>query len=215
MNVTPRHSARSTRSRLGPLALLAASSLALTACPKKPQPAAPPTPTVNQDSIDAANRARDSLAALARARQDSIDAANRARQDSLAAAGRAVTEARNAITAAIHFDYDRSDITDEARGILDAKVPLLNANPGLRIRVAGHTDARGSDEYNLALGQRRAAAAKRYLTQRGVDASRIDVISYGEERPAAQGDDESAYSQNRRDEFEITAGGDNVVPARQ
>ena len=215
MNVTPRHSARSTRSRLGPLALLAASSLALTACPKKPQPAAPPTPTVNQDSIDAANRVRDSLAALARARQDSIDAANRARQDSLAAAGRAVTEARNAITAAIHFDYDRSDITDEARGILDAKVPVLNANPSLRIRVAGHTDARGSDEYNLALGQRRAAAAKRYLTQRGVDASRIDVISYGEERPAAQGDDESAYSQNRRDEFEITAGGDNVVPARQ
>ena len=214
MNVTPRHSARSIRSRLGPLALLAASSLALTACPKRPQPAAP-TPTVNQDSIDAANRARDSLAALARARQDSIDAANRARQDSLAAAGRAVTEARNAITAAIHFDYDRSDITDEARGILDAKVPVLNANPGLRIRVAGHTDARGSDEYNLALGQRRAAAAKRYLTQRGVDASRIDVISYGEERPAAQGDDESAYSQNRRDEFEITAGGDNVVPARQ
>ena len=158
---------------------------------------------------------RDSLAALARARQDSIDAANRARQDSIANAGRAATDARNALTAAIHFDFDRSDITDEAKGILDAKVPVLNANPSLRIRVAGNTDSRGSDEYNLALGQRRAAAAKRYLTQRGIDASRIDVISYGEERPAAQGDDESAYSQNRRDEFEITAGGDNIVPARQ
>ena len=112
MNVSPRHSARSIRSRVAPLALRVATSLALTAGPKKPPPAAP-TPTVNQDSIDAANRVRDSLAALARARQDSIDAANRARQDSLAAAGRAVTEARNALTAAIHFDYDRSDITEE------------------------------------------------------------------------------------------------------
>jgi peptidoglycan-associated lipoprotein len=115
----------------------------------------------------------------------------------------------------IHFDFDRSDITDEAKSTLDAKVPVLNANPAVRIRVAGHTDSRGSDEYNLALGQRRAAAAKRYLTQRGVDASRIDVISYGEERPAAQGEDESAWSQNRRDEFEITAGGDNITAARQ
>lgn len=214
MNVSPRRRPRPTSSRLAALALLASSSLALTACPKKPKPAAP-TPTVNQDSINAANRVRDSLAALARARQDSIDAANRARQDSIANAGRAATDARNALTAAIHFDFDRSDITDEAKGILDAKVPVLNANPGLRIRVAGNTDSRGSDEYNLALGQRRAAAAKRYLTQRGIDASRIDIISYGEERPVAQGDDESAWSQNRRDEFEITAGGDNIVPARQ
>jgi peptidoglycan-associated lipoprotein len=207
MNVSPRRRPRPTLSRIAPLALLAATSLALTACPKKPAPVTP-TPTVNQDSINAANRVRDSLAALARARQDSIDAANKARQDSIDAANRALSEARNAITAAIHFDFDKSDITDEAKGILDA-------NAALHIRVAGHTDNRGSDEYNLALGQRRAAAAKRYLTQRGVDASRIDVISYGEEHPAAQGDDESAWSQNRRDEFEITAGGDNIVPARQ
>ena len=214
MNVSPRRRPRPTLSRIAPIALLAATSLALTACPKKPAPVTP-TPTVNQDSINAANRVRDSLAALARARQDSIDAANKARQDSIDAASRALSEARNAITAAIHFDFDKSDITDEAKGILDAKVPVLNANPALHLRVAGHTDNRGSDEYNLALGQRRAAAAKRYLTQRGVDASRIDVISYGEEHPAAQGDDESAWSQNRRAEFEITAGGDNIVPARQ
>ena len=197
--------------RLAPLLVLTTAAV-LTACPRRPA-APPPTPTVNQDSIDAANRARDSLAALERARADSLAALDRARQDSIANAQRSLTEARSAITAVILFDYDKSDLTDDARAKLDAKVPVLNANPALRIRVAGHTDARGSDEYNLALGQRRASAAKRYLTQRGVDAGRIDVISYGEERPVAQGDDEGAYSQNRRDEFEIVAGGDAIVPA--
>jgi peptidoglycan-associated lipoprotein len=194
--------------------LLVLSAAVLTACPRK-KPAPPPTPAVNQDSIDAAARTRDSLAALDRARQDSIAAADRARQDSIANAQRAVTDARNAITAPISFAYDQSEISDEARATLDAKIPVLSANPGLRIRVAGHTDSRGSDEYNLALGQRRAAAAKRYLTQRGIADARIDIISYGEERPVAQGEDESAWSQNRRDEFEIVAGGDAIVPARQ
>ena len=88
---------------------------------------------------------------------------------------------------------------------------MLNANPGLRLRIAGHTDERGSDEYNLALGQRRAAAAKRYLTQHGIAENRIEIISFGEERPAQQGSDESAWSQNRRDEFEIAAGGDTLT----
>jgi peptidoglycan-associated lipoprotein len=73
--------------------------------------------------------------------------------------------------------------------------------------VSGHTDERGSDEYNLALGQRRAAAAKAYLVQHGIADSRIETISYGEERPVAQGSDDAAYAQNRRAEFEITAGG--------
>jgi len=196
--------------------LLVLSAAVLTACPKKKAPPAPaPTPAVNQDSIDAAARARDSLAALERARQDSIARAAQMRADSVANAQRALTDARNAITAPINFAYDQSEITDEARATLDAKLPLLAANPGVRIRVAGHTDNRGSDEYNLALGQRRAAAAKRYLTQHGVDAGRIDIISYGEERPVAEGEDESAWSQNRRDEFEIVAGGDAIVPARQ
>ena len=195
--------------------LLVLSAAVLTACPRR-RPAAPaPTPAVNQDSIDAAARTRDSLAARDRARQDSIAAADRARQDSIANAQRAVTEARNALTAPISFAYDQSEISDEARATLDAKLPILNANPGVRIRVAGHTDSRGSDEYNLALGQRRAASVKRYLTQHGVDAGRIDIISYGEERPIAQGDDESAWSQNRRAEFEIVAGGDAIAPARQ
>ena len=106
----------------------------------------------------------------------------------------------------VHFDYDKSDLRPDARAILDAKVPILQANPDVKIRISGHTDERGSDEYNLALGQRRAAAAKEYLMQHGIAEARIETVSYGEERPIAQGSDESAYAQNRRDEFEITAG---------
>ena len=78
-------------------------------------------------------------------------------------------------------------------------------------RIAGNADERGSDEYNLALGNRRGAAAKRYLTSKGVDGGRLEVVSYGEERPANPGHDEGAYAENRRDDFEITAGGDNLV----
>jgi peptidoglycan-associated lipoprotein len=191
--------------------LLVLSAAVLTACPRK-KPAAPaPTPAVNQDSIDAAARTRDSLAALDRARQDSIAAADRARQDSIANAQRALTDARNAITAPISFAYDQSEISDEARATLDAKIPVLSANPGLRIRVAGHTESRGSDEYNLALGQRRAASAKRYLTDRGVDGGRIDIVSFGEERGSCSQEEESCWAKNRRDEFEITAGGESIT----
>jgi peptidoglycan-associated lipoprotein len=195
------------------------SSAALGACRRKPEPTpAPVPPPINQDSIDAANRARDAAAAAARARQDSIDAASaRAAEEERmrrAAEAAARAEAMRAITAPIYFDYDQADITAESRSVLDSKLPLLTANAGLRIRISGHTDSRGSDEYNVALGQRRAAAAKRYLTGRGIADNRIDVVSFGEERPVAMGSDEGSFSQNRRDEFEITAGGDNIVIPR-
>jgi peptidoglycan-associated lipoprotein len=150
---------------------------------------------------------RDSLANAKRM----ADSAS-AERDRLASA---MAAARSALVAKIFFDYDKSDITDQGKAILDAKVPILNANPGIRIRVEGNCDRRGSDEYNLALGQRRGAAAKRYLTDHGIDAARIDIISYGAERPVAEGDAEDAYSQNRRDEFVIVAGGDNLKVAAQ
>ena len=118
----------------------------------------------------------------------------------------AIRSATASLTATIYFAYDRSDITDESRAKLDAKVPVMTQNSGVRIRIAGHTDNRGSDEYNLALGQRRAAAAKRYLTDRGIDGSRIEIVSFGEERPTCTDESEGCWSRNRRDEFEITAG---------
>ncbi len=120
--------------------------------------------------------------------------------------------ARAALQAVIYFDFDRSNIRQDAASALDAKLPLLQANPEMRIRIVGNTDTRGSDEYNLALGQRRAAAARRYLTQRGIDASRIEITSRGEENPvAANATQESEHQQNRRDEFEIVIGGENIM----
>lgn len=107
----------------------------------------------------------------------------------------------------IYFDLDKDEIRDDQKTALDGKVAILNANPDVRIRIAGHTDDRGSDEYNLALGQRRASSVRRYLAARGVPEARFEVVSFGEQRPAAQGESEDAWSKNRRAEFEITAGG--------
>ena len=117
-----------------------------------------------------------------------------------------------AITGPIYFDYDKSDIRSDAAATLDAKLPWLTANPGMRIRIEGNADERGSDEYNLALGQRRAASAKRYLVEHGIDASRFDLVSYGEERPVCTEHDESCWQRNRRDDFVIvTVGSDAIV----
>jgi len=135
---------------------------------------------------------------------DPCDAACKAREAEEARSR--IATATAALTATIFFDLDRSDITDDARTKLDAKVPVLTQNAAVKIRIAGHTDSRGSDEYNLALGQRRAAAAKRYLTDRGIDAGRIEIVSFGEERPTCTDEAETCWSRNRRDEFEITAG---------
>jgi peptidoglycan-associated lipoprotein len=179
--------------------------VAADACHKapapQPAPARPPAPGPNADSI---RRAQDEAA-----RRAAEEAARRRAADSAAAAARnaaAAGNVRETLTAAVHFDYDQSDLRADDRAILDAKIPILQANPTVKIRVAGHTDERGSDEYNLALGQRRAATVKRYLIDHGIADARIETISYGEERPIAQGSDESAYAQNRRAEFEITAG---------
>ncbi|MEP7348249.1 MAG: peptidoglycan-associated lipoprotein Pal [Gemmatimonadaceae bacterium] len=195
--------------RLVVLAIVVATSFA-AACKKKADPApAPATVPVSAPSPTCDKACQDSIA---KARADSIDRANseRERMESEARA-RASAGARAALEAKVYFEYDQSDLSADARAVLDAKLPVLRANPGMRIRVSGHADERGSDEYNLALGQRRAAAAKRYLTDQGIDGGRVDIVSYGEERPASEGDSEDAFRKNRRAEFEIVAGGDNIV----
>jgi peptidoglycan-associated lipoprotein len=196
----------SRRFRIASLVLFAGAAAA-AACAKKP-PAPPPSPqrSTSGPAIDS-SRIRDSLA-NAKRMADSVAA----ERDRIASS---VAAARNTLTAKILFDFDKSDLTDQDKAILDAKAPLLTANPTIRIRIEGSTDRRGSDEYNLALGQRRAAAAKRYLTEHGIDAGRLDIVSYGSERPVAEGDTEDAYAQNRRDEFVIVAGGDNMKVAGQ
>jgi peptidoglycan-associated lipoprotein len=114
----------------------------------------------------------------------------------------------------IHFDLDQDLIKPEDRPVLDRKADILRANAALRIRISGHADERGSDEYNLVLGNKRAVAAKQYLVTKGIDASRIDVTSLGEERPIDPASNESAWAKNRRDEFEIISGGDRLVAPR-
>jgi peptidoglycan-associated lipoprotein len=98
----------------------------------------------------------------------------------------------------ILFDTDSSTIDDEDRSVLDSQVAWLIAHRRVRVTIEGHCDERGTREYNLALGDRRANAAKNYLAARGVDPGRMSVISWGKERPEALGSDETAWAQNRR-----------------
>lgn len=99
----------------------------------------------------------------------------------------------------VHFDYDSSELTSAARSILEGQAQWMGGN-NLNISIEGHADERGTREYNLALGERRAVAVKNYLVALGVSASRLETISYGKERPVAVGNSEEAWGQNRRGE---------------
>jgi peptidoglycan-associated lipoprotein len=101
----------------------------------------------------------------------------------------------------VFFDYDSAELSGSAQSTLDANGKVLNDNSGVSITIEGHCDERGTVEYNLALGDRRGASAKDYLVRFGISASRISVVSYGEERPFATGGDEAAFAQNRRAHF--------------
>ena len=188
---------------------LIAALTAASACRGKPAPApgpaAPtsaPGPRVNQDSIDAARRTAEEARAKAAAAEEARRTAAM------------LSSVRAELVKTIYFDYDKDEIRDDQKAALEAKIPVLTLNTNIRIRVLGNTDNRGSDEYNLALGQRRAATVKRYLVSRGIAESRIETVSFGEERPAMQGDNEDAWAKNRRDEFEIIAGGDAIKVPR-
>lgn len=101
----------------------------------------------------------------------------------------------------IYFAFDKSDLSDESRQILTAKADLLKEFPALTMLIEGHCDERGTNEYNIALGERRARAAYDYLVMLGIEPTRLTVISYGEEYPAVPGANEAAWAKNRRAEF--------------
>lgn len=103
----------------------------------------------------------------------------------------------------IYFDFDKSFIRAEYRPDLEKKAGFLRDNPNINIRIEGNCDERGTNEYNLALGERRANSAKKFLESLGISPDRIETISYGEERPLALGHDENSWAQNRRDDFVI------------
>lgn len=192
--------------RLRQVAVLSLALLAFGACRKREAPPVAPPPATD----DAAARARE------QARADSIAAAERMRREAEErerAAAAEVARARETLTQVIYFEYDSDQLTSEAEDRLRTKAGILRANPSVQLRIEGHADERGSTEYNLALGQRRAESVKNFIVGYGIDGGRIATISYGEEQPAVEGTTESAWSRNRRAEFEVTAGQIGTVPS--
>jgi len=105
----------------------------------------------------------------------------------------------------VYFDFDKSNIRSDQRSTMNRNAQLLDQYKTIRIQIEGHCDERGTNEYNLALGERRAESVKQYLVDYGISSSRITTISYGEERPVDSRHNESAWAKNRRSEFVITA----------
>jgi peptidoglycan-associated lipoprotein len=118
---------------------------------------------------------------------------------------------RGLLEAMVFFDYDDSRIRADQEGALNAKAPVLRANPSVALLITGHADERGSGEYNLALGLRRANAVRDFLTSLGIDASRLSTDTMGEDRPLDTGTTDAAYARNRRAETSITRGGDMIA----
>lgn len=120
-----------------------------------------------------------------------------------AAAAKAAEDAATAGLERIHFDFDQYVLTDEAKAILVQNAGLLRAAPAIRVLIEGHCDERGSDEYNLALGEKRALATQNYLVSLGVTPARMSILSYGEEMPLDPAQSTEAWAKNRRAEFKI------------
>jgi len=179
-------------------------TLVLGACggSEPPPPPAPTGPT--QAEIDAARA--DSIARVQAEEARQMEAERR-EEERLSAAR---DEAQSTLEDMVHFDYDESAITAEAEQILRRKIPILRSSPTVRLRLEGHADERGSTEYNLALGSRRAESIRDFLSGFGIAGDRLMTTSFGEERPLVNSADETSWAQNRRVEFSIT-GGEVVV----
>jgi peptidoglycan-associated lipoprotein len=180
-----------------------------SACAKK-QIKEEAAPVVAQADDSAARRAAEEEEARKRAASEE-EARNRAAAEE-EARNRAAADASQKLiqdqviafeSENIYFDYDRADLKPAAQATLEQKANFLQANTSYSVTIEGNCDERGTNEYNLALGERRADAAKKFLSALGISADRITTISYGEEKPIATGHNESAWSQNRRDEFKL------------
>lgn len=171
--------------RVVQLGLIVLSAILLAGCPKKPQtlPQGGAAPTDSSGASTSGTSGND-VSALS-ADQQAI-------------------EALKQVGTVIYFDYDRADIKPEYVAIVSAHAKFLNANPARKLRLEGHSDERGSREYNIGLGERRAQSVRRALLLQGVNETQLTTVSYGEERPAVQGSDEAAYAKNRR--VELVAG---------
>ena len=181
------------------LLLLIPGFMFATSCAKK-QVVSEPAVTAEEEDAEARRLA------VERERQEALEK-QRLREEGLAeeAKARMQREARAAresfMNELIHFEFDKSRLLPEAKAILRVKAEWLKANPEARAIIEGHCDERGTNEYNLALGDRRAQSAKTYLVDLGIAPERLTCISYGEERPLDPGHNEAAWAKNRRDQF--------------
>jgi peptidoglycan-associated lipoprotein len=177
--------------------------VALGGCKKRPRTS--PTPDGDTTTVTGNEGAN----------ADSIRLAGEAADRERAERERAERETRGArevLTEIVFFEYDSDEIGGEAEDKLRLKAAVLAANPNVRVRIEGHADQRGSTEYNLALGQRRAEAVRAFLANYGIDPERFTTVSYGKERPLVEGEDEEAWARNRRAEFAVIGGQVTVVP---
>ena len=167
--------------------LLAATAF-LAACETASTTSGDVTGTASSSSTTASTTSTASSSASTTADQPAEDPATRLKKD-FAQVGTTVL-----------FDFDSAQLSDYAQRVLDRQAAFLKARPETRVIIGGHADERGTREYNLALGERRASSARDYLVAKGVNAARIRIISYGKERPKAVGSTEAAWRQNRRAE---------------
>jgi len=191
-------------SRIVTIVVLSAATL--TGCHRKAAQAPAPK-RINADSLLREQARLDSIARADAARAAAAAAAAAAANAGPPTNAPVTARERTALAATIYFDLDESALTDDSRSAVEAKAPVLLRHPNMRIRINGHTDSQGSDEYNLALGLRRAAETKKYLVALGVADERMEIVTFGEEKPAVQGNTQEAYALNRRCEFEIISGG--------
>jgi len=177
------------------------SSLLLSSCAKKQiQVSDTVSPPTADQKIDHAGKAKGEEEAGKGAEDE---AARQGRQRELEKRKAFDAQFRMFESQPIYFAFDKSDLTAESQALLKQKANWLRDNASYSVRIDGHCDERGTNEYNLALGDRRAHAAKQFLMDLGIPDDHISTLSYGEEIPAGPGHNEQAWSKNRRDEFKL------------
>ena len=160
---------------------LIASVMVLNGCPKKQEPATPPPTPIDTTKKEVRTEPETPKQPEAK------------------------TELREEQLQTVYFDFDKYNLRPDAKSSLDANFALLQQFSNVIIKIEGHCDERGTVEYNLSLGEKRAKSVMDYLTGLGIAASRISIISYGKERPVDAGHDEAAWSKNRRAEFRVVS----------
>ncbi len=172
--------------------IMMVSMFVFVGCPKKSEVTA--TPEVQKEEPAAPDLAAQQAEEAKRKAEEEARAKAEAEERERAAAAAAGLKP-------IYFDFDKSFVRSDARAVMKANADWLKANPKAKVKIEGNCDERGTIEYNQALGQRRAAAAKKYLTDLGISGKRISLISYGKEKPACTASTEECWQKNRRDDL--------------